>query len=113
EALSPEPAVFAFAACPALISAMLSGAGPPGGYSRPGLQAGLKGSARPGGQRGGRFRGLLTAGQIAASLVLLIGAGLLLRSFLLLRAVDPGFQRHNLLTAHLMLDNKTYAEPAQ
>jgi putative ABC transport system permease protein len=113
ESLSPEPAVFAFAACLALISAMLSGAVPAWRYSRPDVQQVLKGSAGPGGQRGGRFRGLLTAGQIAASLVLLIGAGLLLRSFLLLRAVDPGFQRHNLLTAHLMLDNKTYAEPAQ
>jgi putative ABC transport system permease protein len=109
ESLKPEPAVFAFAACLALISAVLSGAMPAWRYSRPDLQQVLKGSLGPGGRRGGHFRGLLTGGQIAASLVLLIGAGLLLRSFLLLRAVDPGFGRHNLLTAHLMLDDKTYA----
>jgi putative ABC transport system permease protein len=113
ESLGPEPAVFAFAACLALISAVLAGAAPAWRYSRPDVQQVLKGSSGPGGLGGGRFRGLLTAGQIAASLVLLIGAGLLLRSFLLLRAVDPGFAPHGLLTAHLMLDDKTYAEPAQ
>ena len=113
ESLTPEPAVFAFAASMALLSAILSGAVPAWRYSRPDVQQVLKGSAGPGGRRGGRFRGLLTAGQIAASLMLLIGAGLLLRSFLLLRAVDPGFERRHLLTAHLMLDDKTYAEPSQ
>ncbi len=112
ESIRPEPAIFVFAACLALISAVLSGAVPAWRYSRPDLQQVLKGSAGPGGPRGGRFRGWLTGGQIAASLVLLIGAGLLLRSFLLLRAVDPGFQRYNLLTAHLLLDAKTYAGPA-
>ena len=113
ESLGPEPAVFAFAACLASISAVLAGAVPAWRYSRSDVQQVLKGSSGPGGRGGGRFRGLLTAGQIAVSLVLLIGAGLLLRSFLLLRAVDPGFERHRLLTAHLLLDNKTYAEPAQ
>jgi len=113
ESLSPEPVVFAFAAGLALVSAVLSGAAPAWRYSRPDLQQVLKGSAGPGGRRGAHFRGLLTGGQIAASLVLLIGAGLLLRSFLLLRAVDPGFERHNLLTAHLVLDNKNYAGAAE
>jgi len=113
ESIGPEPAVFAFAACLALLSAVLAGAAPAWRYSRPDVQQVLKGSSGPGGRGGGSFRGLLMAGQIAASLVLLIGAGLLLRSFLLLRAVDPGFQPHRLLTAHLMLDDKTYAEPAQ
>lgn len=113
ESIGPEPAIFAFAACLALISAVLAGAVPAWRYSRPDVQQVLKGSSGPGGRGGGRFRGLLTAGQIAASLVLLIGAGLLLRSFLLLRAVDPGFEPHGLLIAHLMLDDKTYAEPAQ
>jgi hypothetical protein len=59
----------------------------------------LKASATGGRQVGGHFRDLLMTGQIAAALVLLIGAGLLLRSFLLLRAIDPGYQRHNLLAA--------------
>lgn len=113
ESLSPEPVVFAFAACLALISALLSGALPAWRFSRPDVQQVMKGSSGPGGHGGGRFHGLLTAGQIAASLVLLIGAGLLLRSFLLLRAVDPGFERHNLLTAHLVLDNKNYAGAAE
>jgi putative ABC transport system permease protein len=113
ESLHPEPAVFAFAAGLALLSAVLSGAAPAWRYSQPDVQQVLKGSSGPGRWRGGRFRGLLTGGQVAASLLLLIGAGLLLRSFLLLRAVDPGFERHNLLTAHVMLDDKTYAGAAE
>jgi len=46
--------------------------------------------------------------------VLLIGAGLLVRSFLAMRAISPGFERQHLLIAHLMLDDKnTYRTPEQ
>ena len=112
ESIGPEPAVFAFAAALAVVSAAAAGALPAWRYSRPDVQQVLKGSSAAL-SRSGRWGSLLMAGQIAASLVLLIGAGLLLRSFLLLRAVDPGFAPQNLLTAHLMLDDKTYAAPAQ
>lgn len=114
DSLSPEPAVFAFTAFVGLITAILSGALPAWRFSRPDVQQVMNGSSGPGGSRGGaRFRDVLTAAQIASALVLLTGAGLLLRSFLLMRAIDPGYQRHNLLVAHLMLDDRTYADPGK
>ncbi len=60
------------------------------------LKEGGRGSSAGG--SGTRFRKTLAAAEIAIALVLLIGAGLLMRSFLRLRAIDPGFDPHNLLT---------------
>jgi hypothetical protein len=55
------------------------------------------------GGRGNRIRGLLVIAEVAVSLVLLIGAGLLINSFLRLRNVDPGFRSDNLLTMKVVL----------
>jgi putative ABC transport system permease protein len=53
---------------------------------------------------GGAFgRRLLVAGQVALAVVLLVGAGLLLRSFATIRGIDPGFRTENLLTARTIL----------
>ena len=60
------------------------------------LKEGGRGSSAGG--SGTRFRRTLVAAEIAIALVLLIGAGLLMRSFLGLRAIDPGFDPHNVLT---------------
>ncbi len=72
----------------------------------------LKGGTRTsaGGGRT-RLRSSLVILQVALSLVLLIGAGLLIRSFARLRAVDPGFGTENLLTAQVDLPNNEYADP--
>src|SRR5262249_34488896 len=59
-----------------------------------------------------RAHGLLAGGELALSLVLVIGAGLLLKSFLRLRSVDPGFRPENLLTASISLPDAKYATPA-
>jgi putative ABC transport system permease protein len=53
-------------------------------------------------------RGLLVIGQISLSMVLLIGAGLLMKSFLRLRAIDPGFESTNLLTMKVALPPAAY-----
>jgi putative ABC transport system permease protein len=109
-----EPAVFAFAAGLAMLTALLFGALPALRYSRPDLQQILKDSGQASGGRRSWTGGFLVAGQVATALVLLIGAGLLLRSFLLLRAIPPGFARQHLLIAHLMLDDKnTYRTQEQ
>jgi putative ABC transport system permease protein len=52
---------------------------------------------------GGRLAAFLSSGQIALSLVLLAGAGLMIRSFVLLASSDPGFDARNVLTATAML----------
>jgi putative ABC transport system permease protein len=55
-----------------------------------------------------RFRQSLVVGQIALALVLLVGAGLLIRSFARLIAVEPGFETRNLLTMSISLNGPAY-----
>ncbi|HET9409725.1 MAG TPA: ABC transporter permease [Candidatus Sulfotelmatobacter sp.] len=58
-----------------------------------------------------RLRGALVIGEIAMSLSLLIGAGLLIRSFWLLIHVNPGFQTEHVFTAGLTLNSSAYKDP--
>jgi predicted permease len=60
-----------------------------------------------------RTRNLLVVTEIALAQVLLIGAGLLIASFLRLQAVDPGFNPDNLLTARLSLSKTKYTDSAK
>ncbi|HKG58790.1 MAG TPA: ABC transporter permease [Pyrinomonadaceae bacterium] len=72
------------------------------------LKEGGRDAATGGG--GKRLRGLLVTAEVAISLVLLIGAGLLINSFLRLRNVDPGFRADNLLTMKIVLPEPKYEE---
>ncbi len=60
-----------------------------------------------------RIRGALVAGEIAMAMLLLVGAGLLLRSFSRLQDIPPGFQADHLLVADLPLSLVAYAKPEQ
>jgi putative ABC transport system permease protein len=60
-----------------------------------------------------RLNSLLVVGQVALSLLLLIGAGLLLRSFGRLLQVDPGFDARNVLTMGVSLPSVKYSKPQQ
>ncbi|QNI30232.1 ABC transporter permease [Alloacidobacterium dinghuense] len=73
-------------------------------------EEGLSASA---GRERARVRSLLVVGQVALSLLLLIGAGLLLRSFARLLRVDPGFDAHSVLTMNVSLPTVKYAKPEQ
>jgi len=73
-------------------------------------EGGLRLSVGPGRER---TCGALVVVQLALALVLLAGAGLLIRSFLRLTATDPGFDPHNLLTARLGLPDNQYHRPDQ
>ena len=58
-----------------------------------------------------RLRGFLGAAQVALALVLLIGAGLLIRSYAYLVQLNPGLRPENLMTARLALLEQKYSEP--
>lgn len=73
------------------------------------IQEGGRGLA--GGRRIGRLRQVFVAGQIAMALVLLAGAGLLVRSFLELRSVDPGFDPRGVLSFRVTLPGQSYDTP--
>jgi putative ABC transport system permease protein len=64
------------------------------------------------GSRGNRIRGLLVTCEVAVSFVLLIGAGLLINSFMRLRSVDPGFRPENILTMKIVLPEARYPNRA-
>lgn len=76
------------------------------------LKAGGRGSQREGGLhlRRHRLRGLLVVSELALSLLLLIGAGLLVRSFVRLQAVPPGFSADHVLTMQVAATNPKYQE---
>jgi len=75
------------------------------------LKAGSRGAV--GGQGSRRLRGFLVVSEVALSLVLLIGAGLLIRSFERIQNASPGFRTDHLLTARLSLPVVQYKEPSQ
>ena len=65
------------------------------------------------GGSGGRFRKILVAAEIAIAFVLLIGAGLLMRSFVKLRAIDPGFDSNVMTMVVSIAGRPEYVGPAR
>ena len=110
-----DAGVLAFTAALALASGVLFGIAPALRFSGAGLTSALRDATRGG--TAGRTRRLLrralVASQVAMSLVLVLGAGLLGRSLLALTRVDPGFDTANVLTAQVQLPVATYTTAAQ
>lgn len=103
--------VLGFTMLVAVLTGLIFGIAPAWSGSRVDLNAALKD-----GERGGastarrRLRSSLVVVEMAMALILLIGAGLLIRSFWQLRSVDPGFSTGNLMTMRIELPEKRYKE---
>jgi putative ABC transport system permease protein len=111
----PDAAVFAFGFAVSVAAGILFGLLPALQFSRANVNEVIKPSG-PLGSPGNRLlapRSLLVVAEIGLALVLLIGAGLLLRSFTLLKAVDPGFNTERLLTMTIPLPQAVYRAPQQ
>jgi len=97
--------VLAFTLGVSLLTGILFGLVPAISASRPDLNSTLKESSNRSGTgfRQSKARSLLVISEVSLALVLLIGAALLIRTFLALRNVDPGFNPHNVLTMEMSL----------
>jgi predicted permease len=107
--------VLAFTILITVVTGILFGLAPAfqaaGADPREGLQKG--GRATTGSRRQRRLRDALVVAEVSLACVLLIGAGLMLRSFLNQLRLDPGFQRAQVLTANLSLPHVKYAKEEQ
>ena len=102
--------VVTFAVLLSTITALVFGLAPAMRLSGSGLHEVLKEAGRGsrGSRRQSRVRGILVISELAISLTLLIGCGLLTRSFHRLRSVSPGFGVNNLVTAQVPLPDNKY-----
>ncbi len=109
-----EPAVLLFTLGLSIVTGLIFGAIPAIAVIRGNTSSYLKDdSARGSAGRGiGFTRAALVVGETALALMLLFGAGLLIKSFARLQAVDPGFSADNVLTAQIALPSLRYPDPA-
>ncbi|HEY6305002.1 MAG TPA: ABC transporter permease [Candidatus Angelobacter sp.] len=95
--------VLGFTALAGLVAAVMFGMAPAWRASRPEVMNVLRGSSRTSGlASGGVLRNLVVMAEVALSFVLLVGSGLMFRSFLQLQRVDPGFDAHRLLSFRVL-----------
>lgn len=106
--------VLGFTAAVTMLTGLIFGVVPALQSSRVDLNDALKEGGRGSGNAvRGRSRSLLVVTEIALSLVLLVGAGLMIRSFLRLRSVDVGVNPRGVMTAMIILPRMKYSEGPQ
>jgi putative ABC transport system permease protein len=113
--VSVDGTVMAFTAMLAVLTGLLFGIVPAFQATRAAVSDSLKEAGRGAitSRSGARVRGALVVAEMALAVTLLAGAGLLIRSFATLAAVDPGFEVENALTFELSLSGERYAKDPQ
>jgi predicted permease len=115
DAVRVNGTVLAFTAGLSILTGIVVGLAPAFSSWRVGLTQAMQegGRSSTAGRSSGRFRDGMVAVEVALSLMLLIGAGLMLKSFAHLRSVDPGFSPERVLTIRFSLPQARYKTPAQ
>jgi predicted permease len=109
-----DPRVLLFTVGITLVTGIVFGLVPAVGISRENLEEAVKDGGRAGRSRAhSRLRNILVVAQVALALVLVISAGLLVRTFHQMLTADSGFNASRVLTFQLSLPNSKYAEPVQ
>jgi len=110
--LQIDSRVFLFTLLVAMITGIVAGLAPAWHFSRPNVNDTLKEGSRCGSPTASRrrFRTLLVVSEMALSLVLLVGAGLMVKGFRTLVTNDMGFDRGNVLTFHIVLPEAKYRD---
>jgi predicted permease len=113
EEISIDARVLLFVVGASMVTGMLAGALPALRAGRTDLNDALKEGGRSDGAVGMGTRRLLIVGEVALSLVLLMGAGVMLQTLFALRNDDAGFDVDNVLTMNVLLADTRYPTPAQ
>jgi putative ABC transport system permease protein len=102
--------VFLWTLAISIVTGLLFGLAPAIEASKPDLNKALKESSarNPGSFQGSGLRNLLVVSEVAVALLLLVGAGLMTKSFLRLQHVNPGFEATNLLSMNIALPTQKY-----
>jgi putative ABC transport system permease protein len=113
--ISVDVRVFVFTAVIAMGAALLVGVGPAvrAAQRDPRLSLGEGGSREGSGRFAARIRSALVACQLAIAVVLLVGAGLLIKSVEQLNRIDLGFRAEHVLVVNIPLSRARYSEPAR
>ncbi len=106
--------VLAFTLSVSLVTGILFGLFPAISASRLDLNSSLKASSSRAGTgfRQGKARSLLVVSEVSLAIVLLIGSALLIRTYIALRQVNPGFDAHNVLTLEMSLTGDRFQKTA-
>ena len=105
--------VFLWTLAISIVTGLLFGLAPALQASKPDLNKALKENSgrNPGSFQGNSLRNLLVVSEVAVALLLLVGAGLMTKSFFRLQQVDPGFEPANLLSMNIALPTSKYRGP--
>ncbi len=110
-----DTSVLLFTLTAAVVTGLLFGVAPAKQTTNPSLVSALKesGHGTTAGSPGRRMRGGLIVAEIALAFVLLVGSGLLMRSFFNLLDIDLGFEATNVLTAGLPMSQEQHPDPVE